>query len=147
MWRSRSRSNWSRKKITFHCNNAARIPATTSSDKGDARSTPPISAPIVAVNGSTFTRPKPRATAPQPVEVRRGLFYDSTLGEDDVVSARRQRRPFSRGLRTRTPGLAAAGSWEPSISSVAMLLRERLPEGAADSDPLDLGGPRLAARK
>jgi SAM-dependent methyltransferase len=40
-----------------------------------------------------------------------------------------------------------AGPWEPSISSVERLLRERLPEGGGDADPLDLGGPRRADGK
>ena len=40
-----------------------------------------------------------------------------------------------------------AGPWEPSISTVEILLRERLPEGGIDSDPLDLGGPRRADGK
>jgi SAM-dependent methyltransferase len=35
-----------------------------------------------------------------------------------------------------------AGPWEPSITAVEALLRERLPAGAFDYDPLDLDGPR-----
>jgi SAM-dependent methyltransferase len=35
-----------------------------------------------------------------------------------------------------------AGPWEPSIASVEVLLRERLPTSGVDHDPLDLGGPR-----
>ena len=35
-----------------------------------------------------------------------------------------------------------AGPWEPSIAPVEALLRERLPAGAFDYDPLDLDGPR-----
>ena len=35
-----------------------------------------------------------------------------------------------------------AGPWEPSITPVEALLRDRLPEGTIDHDPLDLDGPR-----
>jgi SAM-dependent methyltransferase len=35
-----------------------------------------------------------------------------------------------------------AAPWEPSITPVEALLRDRLPEGAIDYDPLDLDGPR-----
>jgi SAM-dependent methyltransferase len=35
-----------------------------------------------------------------------------------------------------------AGPWEPPITAVEALLRERLPKGAIDYDPLDLDGPR-----
>jgi len=35
-----------------------------------------------------------------------------------------------------------AAPWDPSITAVEALLRERLPESALDYDPLDLGGPR-----
>ena len=59
---------WSRKKITFHSSSAARISAIVSGDRSSARSTPPISAPIVAVIGSTVMVTRQRtarsATAP-----------------------------------------------------------------------------------
>jgi SAM-dependent methyltransferase len=39
------------------------------------------------------------------------------------------------------------GPWEPSVTAVEALLHERLPKGATDYDPLDLGGPRRADGK
>jgi SAM-dependent methyltransferase len=58
-------------------------------------------------------------------------------------------RALAEIARVLRPGAALvlmwnlpAEPWEPSISAVERLLRDRVPEGDLDYDPLDLGGPR-----